>query len=142
MKEPVFAPGFRLSSLDIVVLVGGTAAAGGLWLFTPSASFVIAFVVGHFFLFCNVFRVSRGLELAWGALFSVLAGATVITGIPGWLLSALIALLATIVVVALEMRKPCYHGVFWQRVNPGLSEWWEKNNAPGGRPDKGIRSPG
>ena len=142
MKEPIFAPGFRLSSLDIVVIALGTAAAGGLWLLAPSAAFVVAFVVGHFFLFCNVFRVSRGLELTWGALFTVLAGGTVITEIPGWLFSALIALLATVVVVALEMRKPSYHGVFWQMLNPGLRAWWEKNNVPGGRPDKEICSPG
>ena len=142
MNEPVFSPGFRLSTLDIVVIALGTAAAGGLWLLAPSAAFVVAFVVGHFFLFCNVFRVSRGLELTWGALFTVLAGGTVIAEIPGWLFSALIALLATVVVVALEMRKPSYHGVFWQILNPGLRAWWEKNNVPGGRPNKEICSPG
>jgi hypothetical protein len=132
VKDRAFAPGFRLSALDIVVLVGGTAAAGGLWLLTPSAAFVVAFVVAHFFLFCNVFRISRGMELAWGALFIVLAGATLITGSPGWQLSALVALLGTVFVVALEMRKPSYHGVFWRRINPGLREWWGEN-AAGGR---------
>ena len=133
MRDRAFAPGFRLSPLDFVVLVGGTAAAGGVWLLAPSAAFVIVFVVAHFFLFCNVFRISRALELAWGALFAVLAGATVTTGLPGWPISALIALFATVVIVVLEMRKASYHGIFWQVVNPGWHAWWNANATAGGR---------
>jgi hypothetical protein len=28
-------------------------------------------------------------------------------------------------VVIVEMRKPSYHGVGWQRINPGLPAWWD-----------------
>jgi hypothetical protein len=88
----------------------------------------VLLVVGHFFLFCNVFRVSRALELAWSGVFTVLAAATLASGYPGWYFTAAISLAMTVAVVALEMRKPSYHGIFWQRVNPRLPEWWNEKN--------------
>jgi hypothetical protein len=124
-----FSPGFRLSLLDIgVLLVGALLAA-----FSATAdrviAFIIAFVLAHFFLFCNVFRVARPLELAWAAWFVLLAGATLIASIPGWFVAIPASLAATVAVIAFEMRKPSYHGVGWQRINPKLREWWEANSA-------------
>jgi hypothetical protein len=92
------------------------------------ASFVVLFVVGHFFLFCNVFRIARGLELTWGGLFVALATATLASGYPGWYATSAISIAMTTAVIAFEMRKPSYHGVFWQRVNPQLPEWWRANS--------------
>lgn len=119
-----FAPGFRLSSLDIVVLVVGVVGATAMAAIVPWVAFVIAFVVGHFFLFCNVVRMARPLELIWAAIFTTCAAATILTGQPGWLSTGAISLLATAVVVALELRKPSYHGLAWQRINPDLPDWW------------------
>jgi len=128
VSQRVFAPGFRLSSLDLVVMLLGAVAAAGLLFVATWAAVVVAFVIGHFFLFCNVFRISRGLELAWGANFTGLAAVTVLTGIPGWLITIALSFGATIVVVMVQMRKPSYHGVYWQRVNPRLREWWESSS--------------
>lgn len=125
MNQRAFAPGFRLSVLDVVVLVGGTAATIVLSMFVWWWGFVPAFVLAHFFLFCNVVRMARPLELLWGGVFVVLAGATVAFETPGWLVTALVSLLVTVAVVIVEMRKPSYHGVGWQRINPGLPAWWE-----------------
>jgi len=33
----------------------------------------------------------------------------------------------TVAVVVVEMCKPSYHGVGWQRINPRLREWWAEN---------------
>jgi hypothetical protein len=88
-------------------------------------AFVIGFTVGHFFLFCNVFRMSRPLELIWSAVFVGLCYATFQTGQPGWVATAALSLLTTVIVVAIEMRKPSYHGIAWQAINPRLPEWWE-----------------
>jgi hypothetical protein len=135
MPSAQFQPGFRCSCPDLVILLGGAAAAGAalVWL-EPWAGFVISFVIGHFFLFCNVFRIARMLELAWAALFVVLAAGTVSVGFPGWPITVGLSLAATVVVVILEMRKPSYHGIFWQQINPGLREWWELNAASAERP--------
>jgi hypothetical protein len=94
--------------------------------------FVVAFVLAHFFLFCNVVRMARPLELTWAAVFVVLAGATVAFGTPGWLATAAVSLVVTVVVAVVEMRKPSYHGVGWRWVNPGLPTWWEARVATDG----------
>ena len=119
-----FRPGFRISVIDIAVLGIGSIAAVVGWQSVWWAGFVIAFVLGQFFLFCNVFRVARKPELIWSALFLAVAAATIVTGVPGWPLTIAASLLATLAIVAREMRKPCYHGIGWRRINPGLEEWW------------------
>ena len=125
MKQAVFAPGFRLSVVDVLVLVLGTAATIVLSTFVWWWGFVPAFVLAHYFLFCNVVRMARPLELVWAGVFVVLAGATVAIDTPGWLVTALVSLVVTVVVVVVQMRKPSYHGVGWRWINPRLPAWWE-----------------
>ena len=127
MPSPEFRPGFRFSGFDALLLAAG---AGGVWFFWSRVgwlAFVIGFVVGHFFLFCNVFRISRGLELIWAAAFLILTRFTVTSGQPTWTVTALLSLAATAVVIGVELRKPSYHGVGWSRLNPGLRAWWNAN---------------
>ena len=132
MKQAAFAPGFRLSAVDVFVLIAGTVATIVLSTYVWWWGFVPAFVLAHFFLFCNVVRMARPLELVWAGVFVVLAGATIAFDTPGWLVTALASLLVTVVVVLVEMRKPSYHGVGWQRINPGLPAWWEARVAENG----------
>ena len=99
----------------------------GLLKKNEAISLVIAFVTGHFFLFCNVFRISRRLEFFWAGVFIAFSGATIVSGFPNWLTTIIISLCTTIAVAAYEMKKPSYHGIFWQRINPGLKEWWDSN---------------
>lgn len=120
----VFSPGFRLSTIDILVLAAGVVGAGVLGMFVGWLGFAVAFTIGHFFLFCNVFRLSRPLELAWAACFISLSAATIVLEFPGWMWTGAISLLATAAVVAIEMRRPSYHGVGWRRINPHLEIWW------------------
>lgn len=124
MTRP-FNPGFRLSAMDIIVLAGGTIAAyvvaqAELWM-----GLVIGFVVFHFFLFCNVFRMPPKLELTWAALFLLLGAGTLTMQQPGWPVSFALALLAAVVIVTYQMRQPSYHGVGWKYVNPALPQWWQ-----------------
>ncbi len=129
MQNHTFAPGFRLSGLDAIILVIGVVTALALATVVWWWGFVIGFVLGHFFLFCNVVRVARPLELAWAGVFVVLAAATVAAETPGWLVTASASLVVTAVVVVIEMRKPSYHGLGWQWINPGLPAWWESRMA-------------
>lgn len=127
MPDRQFTPGFRLSASDILVLIIALLASvligsTNFWLGS-----VIAFVVSHFFLFCNIFRVSRLLEFLWAGAFLVLGIGTVCYSSPGWPATFALTLAVTIVVVVMEMRKPSYHGIMWQRVNPQLREWWDTN---------------
>ena len=108
--------------LDMGVLVGGIGVAFAMsW----PRGVVMGFVLGHFFLFCNIVRLARSPELAWSVVFVTLAAATIATDVPGWLATVSVSLIATVAVVVAEMRKPLYHGVGWQWINPGLKARWE-----------------
>jgi hypothetical protein len=124
MPNHPFAPGFRLSLRDAVVLVAGVIAAPLLATMVWWWGFVVAFVVAHFFLFCNVVRMARPLELAWTAVFLAVTVGTITLDFPGWPVAIPLSLAATATVVALQLRKPSYHGIAWQRINPRLPEWW------------------
>lgn len=87
----------------------------------------MAFVVGHFFLFCNIVRMARPLELVWAIVFTGLAAMTILTGSPSPAVTAGLSLLVTIVVVMIELRKPSYHGLGWHTINPNLPNWWNQH---------------
>lgn len=124
MAAPRFQPGFRISTIDCVIIVAGIVASAMTWTTAWWLGFIIAFVIAHFFLFCNIARVSRLLELIWSGIFVVLTFCTMTFEMPTWPITIVISLMATVVVVLLEMRKPSYHGILWQRINPNLPQWW------------------
>jgi hypothetical protein len=128
-----FTPGFRLSLFDVVVLIAGMIGAFILGAQVWWLGVVIGFVVGHFFLFCNVFRIARKPELIWAAVFTILTGSTVVIGKLGWIVTFTLSFLVAVVLIYLETKKPHYHGIGWQKINPGLREWWENQQ-------KGVQS--
>jgi len=124
-----FAPGFRLSALDVIILNVGMVVVFALATIVGWGALVVGFVLGHFFLFCNVVRMSRALELTWAAVFAALAAATLALDAPGWPVTLSVSLIATAALVGLEMRKPSYHGAGWKRINPGLPAWWKEHGS-------------
>ncbi len=128
MPASKFAPGFRLSLFDAAVLAVAALVLALAPHDTPIPH-VAAFVVAHFFLFCNVVRLARMLELTWASVFIALAVGTIAFDTHGWLVTYVASFALTIVVVAIEMRKPSYHGVGWRWINPRLREWWEAQRA-------------
>ena len=125
MTSHEFRPGSRLSRLDMFVLVLGMAGTIALGATIWQVGLVIGVVVLHFFLFCNVLRLSRPLELGWAGVFLALAAATIVWDAPGWAATVAVSLGLTALVAALEMRRPSYHGVGWRSINPRLHEWWQ-----------------
>ena len=124
-----FAPGFRLSVLDAIILIAGFVVVFALATIAWWGALVVGFVLGHFFLFCNVVRMSRPLELAWAVVFATLAAATLALDAPGWPVTLAVSLIASLALVGLEMRKPSYHGAGWKRINPGLPAWWKEHGS-------------
>ena len=61
--------GFRFSPMDAVALALFGLAIAALYSRGSSLSWILAIVAGHFFLFCNVFRVARKRELMWAVAF-------------------------------------------------------------------------
>ena len=84
MTEPKFHPGFRISKIDVAVIVVGIVGSAALWPTAQSIAFIIAFVIAHFFLFCNIFRIARPLELAWSGIFIALTYCTITFGTRRW----------------------------------------------------------
>ena len=109
--------------MDVVILAGGVVGTGVLVPVDFWIGVSVGFVVGHFFLFCNVLRMSRVPELVWAGVFAGLAVGAV-GGVVAWPWVFGVAGLVTVVLAGIEARRACYHGVGWERVNPGLREWW------------------
>ena len=111
---------------DALILSGGVAGTIMLGSKLWQAGVIVGFSVGHFFLFCNVFRIERKPELYWAAVFISLTTATVATGFPGWTGTLGVSLAVSAGLIALEMRKPSYHGIGWKHINPNLRTWWQE----------------
>ncbi len=123
-----FKPGFRLSTRDVVVLLVGIATSIYLHSFYPVASYIILCVIGHFFLFCNLVRVSRIPELIWAVMFIGLVSSYLLVGWLSGIALAIIIIIITSVLVALETKKPSYHGIGWQYINPQLPTWFQQHH--------------
>ncbi len=95
--------------------------------FDDSFAIVVLFTLAHFFLFCNVLRVSRPLELVWAVLFVLLSASTILTSFPPWSYTFSTMLLVTAILTVVQIQRPSYHGVFWRRLNPNLPQWWTNN---------------
>lgn len=114
--------GFRLSIVDtIVLLLGAAATVASIGPLGPMAG-LFPMAVGHFFLFCNVFRVRRRYELAWTAVFLVNFTAWTFTEF-SWPGVLAIQLPVTALAIALEIRSPRYHGILAARLNPRLAKY-------------------
>lgn len=60
---------FRFSYLDLAAIILAGLATWVLWTFIGSFALIVPVTLGHFFLFCNVFRVRRSYELLWSVCF-------------------------------------------------------------------------
>ena len=115
--------GLRFSLLDGIVLLG--AFLGAILAFEMTAGFstLLLFVVLHFFLFCNVFRIRRKPELIWAGTFILNCAFWIATGHVSVFPIAVCQLLVTVVLIVLELRLPCYHGIFARHLNPRLDDY-------------------
>jgi hypothetical protein len=68
-------PGFRLNVFDLVFLAATVGMSMGIRHLLPTLSIYLIppYLVGTFFLFCNVFRIGHLLEPFWYIPFTALA---------------------------------------------------------------------
>lgn len=111
--------------MDIVFVLAGISAATFA---RKEIAIPSAVAVGHFFLFCNVFRIPRRPELVWAATYVGLVTCTVAFDFPGWTLSTALAIALAGVLIFRATRRPDYHGVGWKTLNPDLPAWWSKHS--------------
>lgn len=89
----------RVSRLDASVLAVAALLAIASAGVVPELSVFVVWVTAHFFVFCNVVRLPRALELAWAA---VLVGAVV--GCALLALPLVVALVPSALASALALR--------------------------------------
>ena len=110
--------------MDVGILILGVCAAVLLARLDERLGLITLFVLAQFFLFCNVLRMSRPLELIWAVLFVFLAGSTFYFGYPLWHYTLAAMLVVTLILAIVQILQPSYHGVLWQKINPNLKQWW------------------
>jgi len=86
---------------------------------------LVAIVAGHFFLFCNLFRVARCRELLWAGIFVLNVGFWLLLGRLDWFNLLACQLPVSAGVIAWEVKATRYHGVFARRLNPMLNDYLE-----------------
>jgi len=103
--------GFRFSLTDaLAIIVCAIATTWGLWQLGPIA-WLFPFVLGHFFLFCNIFRIPRIPELVWAAAFVLISAVCLVLDVS--ILHALWLILPiTLGILVYSIRLPSYHGIF------------------------------
>lgn len=114
--------GFRFSFVDACAIALCTLGVVVLEPIIGTEAYLGPFVLGHFFLFCNVFRVRRRYELIWAALFLVHFSAWRLAGIDAWWPICLLQTPVTLGAIYAEIRSAEYHGIFSQESAPSLSE--------------------
>lgn len=121
MKTPL--AGFRFSSADAIVLAVGGVGSWLLWDHEFPLWWIVPAAVVHFFLFCNVIRLRRSLELVWAAAFivNVIFWLTRLSVI--WLPPMLTQLPITLMLILSEILSPRYHGIFASRINARLPDY-------------------
>lgn len=115
--------GFHLSPSDIVVLVAACPATWFLWGSIGPLAGVVPLAVGHFFLFCNVFRIHRRKELVWAVVCLLNVGTWLACDHLWWPGIMIIQTPLTVALIWMEMRGPWYHGIGARRLNPRLDEY-------------------
>lgn len=108
------AHGFRLSRMDVGVIVSVIVLTVVARPWLGEMSWLFAIVAGHFFLFCNVFRIHRKYELVWSGLFVINVSTLCVIGAVDWglVLAAQSPITALFIVLSFVQRD--YHGVLWR----------------------------
>ncbi|WP_372364700.1 hypothetical protein [Candidatus Uabimicrobium sp. HlEnr_7] len=106
--------GFRLSIIDIVFLTFAAILTYVAYPFMDVFTWIIPFVVVHFFLFCNVFRVHRNSEILWAIVFcaNVIVHFHIFTF--QWLTVLMIQIPITIIIILRQIFFLHYRGIFSQ----------------------------
>lgn len=120
--------GVRFSWTDAVILVMAVTGTIGTYSFTDGYSLLILFVVLHFFLFCNIFRIRRTPELVWAGIFLLNASVWILLDHLSLWGIASTQFVFTVIVIVNEFRNPNYHGVFARQINPHLDNYLSGNN--------------
>lgn len=104
-------PGFRCSRLDLPVIVISILVAFLAYSWIGQWALVLPVVLGHFFLFCNVFRIGNRLEYVWAGIFLVNVSVWTFLDDLDWLRIMIWQSPVTLLILFIAVRRSNYHGV-------------------------------
>jgi hypothetical protein len=119
--------GFRFSLTDAVALIVFGTIIAILHRFGNGLSWIVAIIAGHFFLFCNIFRVVRRRELIWAGIFVLNVSFWLLLGHLDWFNVLACQLPVSAGVIAWELKAARYHGIFADRLNARLADYIDGN---------------
>ncbi len=108
--------GFRFSTADLFAV---TVCIVATWLLRSTLDdfvWLLPITLGHFFLFCNVFRIWRKYELIWAAIFVINVAIWTMVGHFSWGRVLLVQSPVTVILIVLQIRSDRYHGIFCRPV--------------------------
>jgi hypothetical protein len=108
--------GFRFSTTDGLIFLGGVMVTVGLWFAIGAFALIVPYLLGHFFLFCNTFRVGGERSLIWAG--SLLLNAYFWPQSQNIWIHLAIQLLITFALIIQCVLGKNYHGIACVRINP------------------------
>ena len=115
--------GLRFSWFDAGAIVMCGAATWLAWSWLGSMALLFPVALGHFFLFCNVFRIYRKYEYIWAVVFVLNVLMWVTLARFDWRLILATQTPVTATVIILQMRSPWYHGIGARKINKRIDEF-------------------
>lgn len=103
--------GFRLSWTDIAIIVACLIATVILYPSIGPLVLVGPITLGHFCLFCNVFRIRRAYELIWAVAFVFNFGMWSFFADISWYRILAVQTPLTVLLIGCEFFSSRYHGV-------------------------------
>jgi hypothetical protein len=110
--------GFRFSAFDACVILAGILAGAFAWRYFGSIAVLVPLTLGHFLLFCNLFRVGGERSLIWIAALFINVLARIYFGEFSWLSIILTQLPVTALLIIHTVLGRNYHGVGCEWINP------------------------
>jgi hypothetical protein len=110
--------GMRFFLQDGIVIAITILITWYFWKNWNTLVLMLPVVLGHFFLFCNIFRIHRKYELIWASLFVIncLFWVVLMSNF-SWIAILLTQSPMTLILILLGIRHPTYHGIFANQLN-------------------------
>lgn len=108
--------GFRFSLADAAAIGVCALAAWAIWPLIKDVAVLFPVVLGHFFLFCNVFRIPRSSELLWSGVFVINVAVWLSIGRFSWPAVLITQTPLTILLITLAVLRSDYHGIGYSLV--------------------------
>lgn len=108
--------GFRFSAVDAFIFAGGIVTTIVLWYFVGPFALLVPYLLGHFFFFCNTFRVGGERSLIWVGSF--LANVYFWPQTQNLLIHLAVQAIITLALIVQCVLGKNYHGFACLQLNP------------------------